>query len=238
VEIETDPAAVKTKTAMITAHGASDAAKARARAHGLELFEGTCPLVQHAHRAVAALARDGWYPVVIGKKNHVEVRGLTEDLAAYTIVESEADIANIPVASKIGIASQTTQPVDRVLSLVEEIRRRRPDAEVKFVDTVCQPTKQRQRAAVQLAETCDVVVVVGGAGSNNTRELVNTCSRSCTHVYHVQNASELRPDWFERAEKIGLTAGTSTPDYIIDAVEEAIWSSAPAEAPHAPYSLS
>src|SRR5207249_2597105 len=88
--------------------------------------------------------------------------------------------------------------------------------------TVCQPTKQRQLAAVELAQLCDLVVVVGGAASNNTRELVSTCRRFCSQVYHVQNAGDLRTEWFNAVETVGITAGTSTPDVTIDAVEH--WS--------------
>jgi 4-hydroxy-3-methylbut-2-enyl diphosphate reductase len=117
------------------------------------------------------------------------------------------------------VAAQTTQPVDKVRGLVESIRRRFPHSEVRFIDTVCQPTKQRQAAALDLAKQSDVVVVVGGAHSNNTRELAVTCRRYCARVHHVQSAGDLRAEWFSGASTVGLTAGTSTPDDIIDSVE-------------------
>ena len=114
------------------------------------------------------------------------------------------------------------QPIERVNQLVNLMRQRFPASEVNFIDTVCQPTKQRQTAAVELAQQCEVVIVVGGAHSNNTRELVATCQRYCTQVHHVQTAADLRREWFENTRTIGLTAGTSTPDAVIDAVEQAI----------------
>ena len=123
---------------------------------------------------------------------------------------------------RIGIAAQTTQAIDRVEHLVDLIRRRFPQSEVRFVDTVCQPTKQRQSAAIELARQSDVLIVVGGANSNNTRELVNTCSRYCSHVYHVQTESDLSPEWFHDAGAIGITAGTSTPDHVIDQIDQRI----------------
>jgi 4-hydroxy-3-methylbut-2-enyl diphosphate reductase len=89
---------------------------------------------------------------------------------------------------------------------------------VRFVDTVCQPTKQRQNAAIELAQECDVVVVIGGMHSNNTHELVKTCCRHCARVHHVQTAEDLRADWFVEAETVGLTAGTSTPETVINDV--------------------
>ena len=102
------------------------------------------------------------------------------------------------------------------------IRRRFPNSEIRFIDTVCQPTKQRQSAAIELARRSDVVIVVGGAQSNNTRELVATCASHCGRVHHVQTAADLRPEWFAGAETVGITAGTSTPDAAIDAVERRV----------------
>jgi hypothetical protein len=102
------------------------------------------------------------------------------------------------------------------------IRQRFPQAEVRLVDTVCKPTKERQSAAVEMASQADVVVVVGGRSSNNTRELVNTCSRYCGRVHHVETDADVRWEWFEGADVVGLTAGTSTPDSVIDAVEARI----------------
>jgi 4-hydroxy-3-methylbut-2-enyl diphosphate reductase len=93
---------------------------------------------------------------------------------------------------------------------------------VRFVDTVCKPTKQRQYAAVDMAREADVVIVVGGKSSNNTRELVKTCARYCARVHHVQTDEDVRPEWFEAANVVGLTAGTSTPDDVIDRVEARI----------------
>ena len=122
-------------------------------------------------------------------------------------------------ALRFGIAAQTTQPIERVRHLVRMLRQRFPDSEVRFLDTVCQPTKQRQSAAIELAQRSDVVVVIGGAHSNNTHELVKTCSRFCPRVHHVQTANELQTEWFADAETVGITAGTSTPDSTIDEVE-------------------
>ena len=122
--------------------------------------------------------------------------------------------------SRYGVMAQTTQPIERVRHLVQLLRRTFPNSEVRFVDTVCQPTKQRQHAAVELAQRSDVVIVIGGANSNNTRELVETCSLHCSRVRHVQTANDLRPEWFSGNDTVGLTAGTSTPDIVINGVEQ------------------
>ena len=222
IAIAHDAAQVKTQTVMVTAHGASERALANTRALGLDVVEATCPLVRVAHRAVRALVRDGYHPVIIGQRAHVEVRGLTEDLDAFDVVLTEDDVRALPDRPRLGIAAQTTQSLERVRHLVALIRRQFPRSDVRFIDTVCQPTKQRQNAARELARECDVVIVVGGADSNNTRELVSTCSQHCTRVHHVQTESELRPEWFSAVGAVGITAGTSTPDHVIDFVERRI----------------
>jgi 4-hydroxy-3-methylbut-2-en-1-yl diphosphate reductase len=213
---------VRTPTVMVTAHGASDRTLARTRALGLEVVEATCPLVQVAHRAINALVRDGYHPVIIGQRTHVEVRGLTEDLDDFHVVLDEDDVPALEGYPRLGVAAQTTQPVERVRHLVALIRRQFPDADVRVIDTVCRPTKQRQTAAVELAAHCDVVIVIGGSNSNNTRELVNTCRRLCSNVHHIQTESDLRAEWFVAAGTVGLTAGTSTPDLMIDRVDQRI----------------
>jgi len=220
IRIQHDPATVSTPAVMITAHGASQRMINRVRQRGLDVTEATCPLVRFAHRAVSRLVEEGYHPVIIGKRDHVEMRGLTEDLKEFDIVLSETDVDGLQERPRFGIAAQTTQPLERVRHLVVLIRRRFPRSEVRFIDTVCQPTKQRQTAAIELAQQSAVVIVIGGAHSNNTRELVATCSRACARVHHVQNAEDLRPEWFAQAETVGITAGTSTPDAAIESVEQ------------------
>ena len=222
IHVEAEAARVTTKNAIITAHGASERRKNAAREHGLNLLEATCPLVHVAHRAIGKLVCESYHPVIIGKRDHVEVRGLTEDLRAFDVVLNETDVLMLKERPRFGVAAQTTQPIEKVRHLVQLIRERFPNSEVRFIDTVCQPTKQRQTAAVELAQQCDVVVVIGGAHSNNTRELVATCSRFCPRVHHVQTAQDLRAEWFAEVETVGITAGTSTPDSVINEVEHRI----------------
>jgi len=219
IRIQNDAREVATETVMITAHGASERKLGAVRERGLNVLVATCPLVTVAHRAVAKLVREGFHPVIIGKRDHVEVRGLTEDLTEFDVVLSEDDVLQLAERPRFGIAAQTTQPIDKVRHLVGFIRRRFPNSEVRFVDTVCQPTKQRQHAAVELAQHCDVVIVIGGAHSNNTRELVATCAGYCARVHHVQTAADLQAGWLADAQTVGITAGTSTPDSVISDVE-------------------
>src|SRR5687768_17353397 len=191
-----DVSHVTTPTVMVTAHGTSERTLAQTRALGLTVVEATCPLVHVAHRAVATLAREGYHVVIVGQRDHVEVRGLTGDLDCFDVVLDNDDVLALEEYPRFGVAAQTTQSVERVRHVVELIRQRFPRSEVRLVDTVCKPTKERQSAAVEMARQADVVIVVGGRSSNNTRELVQTCSRYCDRVHHVQTEADICRDWF------------------------------------------
>jgi 4-hydroxy-3-methylbut-2-enyl diphosphate reductase len=234
IKIVNEASDARTSRLMITAHGASSAAIARARDAGFSVSEATCPLVHVAHRALANLVQQGYHPVVIGKRGHVEVRGLIGDYAECDVILSEKDVQEMENRTRFGVVAQTTQPVERVRWLVAKLRERFPGSEIRFIDTVCQPTKQRQNAAAEIACQSDAVVVIGGAHSNNTHELVQTCLRYCSRVFHVQSVDDLAPSWFEGMSNVGLTAGTSTPDSVIHEVEDWLSRLAPPQPAAAP----
>jgi 4-hydroxy-3-methylbut-2-enyl diphosphate reductase len=220
------PDEVHTPAVLLTAHGTSDRVKLQLRRDGHEVHDATCPLVTRVHLALARLAAEGRFPVVIGQPQHVEVRGLVGDLEDYVVVQEEADLDQLAgrlkrdPLTRLGVVAQTTQPLERVLELVAALRARYPDADVRFLDTVCQPTKDRQQALRRLAAETDVVIVVGGPDSNNSRKLTELARKLGRTAYQVASAAELRPEWFEGVGTVGLTAGTSTPDHIIAEVRE------------------
>lgn len=222
VLIRQDASDIPTREVLITAHGASDRRIEGLRQLGLTVTEATCPLVHRAHQALKKLVDAGYHPLVIGQAGHVEVRGLTEDHPGCEVVLSEADIDDLPERPRYGVVSQTTQPVSRIRELVQRLRERFPGSEIRWIDTVCQPTKDRQNAAEELAGRCDVVLVIGGAHSNNTRRLVDTCRNRCDRVHWLQTADDLDPTWVRETDTVGITAGTSTPDTAIDAIESAL----------------
>ncbi len=218
IESSLDAPAAKTKQVMITAHGASDRAVAAWRDRGHEIIDGTCPLVHHAHEALRELVEQGDHPIVIGKRDHVEVRGLIGDFPNASVIEETPDIESLPSVSAFGVVAQTTQPIDRVRRLVDELKTNRPEAVVHFRDTVCQPTKNRQEALRALLSEVDAVVVVGGKNSNNTLQLLSTCRKAGTPSFHIERVEELTPSWFKGFETVGVTAGTSTLRETVEAV--------------------
>ena len=203
---------------MITAHGTSNQKRAEWRAKGFDVADATCPLVHHAHEQLRRLVVAGFFPVVIGRRGHVEVNGLIGDFPDAVVLGSSDDVANLPIHPRYGIISQTTQPIAFVREIVELVRRRYLNSEVRFIDTVCKPTKDRQLALQDLFELADTIVVVGGRASNNTLQLIAACRAAGKPAFHIERAEDLRAEWFASTGTIGLTAGTSTLLETVEAV--------------------
>ncbi len=217
-----DTASAGTSDVVITAHGASEVKRREWAGAGFRVTDTTCPLVRKAHDALATLVTEGYFPVVIGQAGHVEVRGLMGDFPEAVAVLAVEEVSAIPAVRRIGVVSQTTQPLDVVLRLVDLIKRARPASEVRFVDTVCHPTKQRQTALEDLCRDNELIIVVGGRSSNNTRQLVEKAMRLGRRAIQIERADELQAEWLRGAASIGVTAGTSTLDETVDAVVAAL----------------
>ena len=203
---------------LITAHGASDERRRAWKDAGFEVSDATCPLVRRAHRQLAGLVAAGYFPIVIGQAGHVEVIGLTGDFPCAAVLASEADLDTLPEMDRYGVIAQTTQPHARVMKIVAALRHARPRAEVKYCDTVCQPTKDRQAAVQRLIAEAEVIIVVGGRFSNNTRQLVLAVEAGGRLAYQIERAEELQPGWLDGVSRVGLTAGTSTLPETVEAV--------------------
>ena len=176
--------AARTPLVLITAHGVSNAERQRLAVANKALIDTTCPLVRRAHDAAQELRAEGRHVLLIGKAGHVEVRGIVDDLDSYDVI-GEAGEVNCYESRRLGIVCQTTMPPDVVADLCTRIRRRNPLADIRLIDTVCKPTKLRQRALLDLVRRVNAVVVVGGRNSNNTRWLVHVCHENLTPVLHV-----------------------------------------------------
>jgi len=212
---------VHTPRVMITAHGVSERERARLVASGKELLDTTCPLVNKAHKAARALARAGFFVVVAGRRGHVEIAGITGDLDAggFVVVERPGEVVFYG-ARRIAVMAQTTSVEPEVRAIVEMVRVMNPASEVRFVNTICRPTRERQAALERLIEKVTVLVVVGGRHSNNTRQLAARGREAGRRVIHLEAAAELRPGMFSGSDTVGMTAGTSTPEETIQAVRD------------------
>ena len=215
---------IKTKKVMITAHGAAEMTKQKLQDAGFIVYDASCPLVMRVHKTIKAMVDKNFFPVVIGQKDHVEVKGIVGDLDDFLVINGEKDLEKIRERGKrkLGIVSQTTQQVDKVESLVKKIRAMDCVDAVSFVNTICQPTRDRQIAVWELADQVDLMIVIGGFNSSNTKKLVQVCDQKKIEAHHIESSSQLDTSWFRNKTHVGITAGTSTPENVINEVHEEI----------------
>ncbi len=215
---------IKTKKVMITAHGAAEKTKQKLQEAGFIVYDASCPLVMRVHQTIKSLVTKGYFPVVIGQKDHVEVKGIVGDLDDYVVINSEEDFDKIKASGKrkLGIVSQTTQQTDKVEGLVGKIRALDFVDDVTFVNTICQPTQDRQVAVHELADQVDLMIVIGGYNSSNTKKLVHVCEEKGVEARHIESFLQLNQEWFIGKQHVGITAGTSTPEDIINQVHSEI----------------
>lgn len=203
-------------TVIIRSHGVGPEIYETAKAKNLKLVDATCPHVRRAQLAAKALVDEGYTVVIVGEKNHPEVKSIFEwTNGKATIVETIEEAKDVQPSAKLGIVSQTTFSGDNfkkiVLALLDKSQ------ELKIERTICTATSERQKAAAELAEKVDLMLVIGGKNSANTTRLYQLCKEKCT-TYHIETAEELQSQWFDKIKKIGITAGASTPDWIIKEV--------------------
>ncbi len=201
---------------IIRSHGVGPETYERAEAMGLECVDATCPHVKKAQLSAKELAEEGRFVVIVGEKEHPEVHSIVQWAGGnVAVIETVAEAASVPNASRLGIISQTTFSGERFREIVSALLDKSRD--IRVMRTICTATAQRQRAARELASKVDVMLVIGGKNSANTTRLAQLCAKIC-RTYHIETAEELQPAWFDNIEKIGITAGASTPDWIIKEV--------------------
>jgi 4-hydroxy-3-methylbut-2-en-1-yl diphosphate reductase len=221
IQPDADTSPPVTPLAVVTAHGISDRRRSELVAAGIALVDATCPLVRRIHDTAADFQREGFFVVVIGRQGHAEVRGITEDLARCAGIEFAAEARSFD-ASRIAVICQSTTPTSTAIDAWHAVQRHNPDAEVVFADTICAPTRERLAAVVRLAARVDGMVVVGGRNSNNSRQLAVLAESLGTPTLMVESADEIHPASVAGWETAGLTAGTSTPQHLIDEVKRAL----------------
>ncbi len=204
---------------IIRSHGVPPAVFAEARDRGLNIIDLTCPFVGKAQRDAGALKEEGYQVVVVGEKKHPEVQSILGHAGDdAVVVETAGDIVGLALQSRLGIVAQTTQSYGNFSEIVLNLLRL--SKELKVFNTICSSTKERQDAARVLAGQVDAMFVVGGRNSANTSRLADLCKQEGKHTYHIELADEIRHEWLADANKVGVTAGASTPDWVVEGVIE------------------
>jgi 4-hydroxy-3-methylbut-2-enyl diphosphate reductase len=203
------------KTLIIRTHGVSPKIYEETSKMPYKLVDATCPFVKKAQNFAKTLSEEGYQVLIVGDREHPEVQGLIGFAGDDVIIVNNAE--TLPVLKKrVGIIVQTTQPFEIfekvVLRVIGSVR------EVKIYNTICDYTTLRIKEAREIANSVDLMVIVGGKNSANTTQLVNLSKRVCGKVYHIEAADEIQKDWFDSIEKVGITGGASTPQWIIEEV--------------------
>lgn len=210
-----------TGSIIIRAHGVVPAVIEQARARDLTVLDATCPYVKRVHAAAEKLVREGYQLIVVGESGHPEVEGIMGHAdGAARVVSCADDLADLEISNRVGVVVQTTQTQATLADVVSALLTRA--SEVRVINTICSATQERQQAASELASRADVMIVVGGKNSGNTRRLAQICAERCERTHHVEDACEIDPAWFTGAGLIGITAGASTPSSHIERAVKAI----------------
>ncbi len=209
---------VESGTLFVRAHGLPVEVFEKANAKGLTIVDATCPMVTKIHVQAEKLRAAGYKIVVVGDPNHPEVKGTLSHVPGAWIVQSPDDVDALPRASRVGVVVQSTWSGVGFTEIVSKLSSKY--YEVRAVNTICTDTHNRQSEAEQLAQEVEVMVVVGGKTSANTKHLADLAATKGAHSYHIEGPDELLPQWFEGVRVAGLMSGASTPGWLVDRVEE------------------
>ena len=206
----------------ITAHGVGPEVLAEAHEHGSEVIDTTCPIVTRSQRWARKMAEAGYTVLVFGDPDHREVKGVLGWAGNKGLAIADGEPLPEELPSRVAVISQTTQSPERFAAFVAKLLAERLGeiSELRLVNTLCDVTSGQQAAARELAQEVDLMLVVGGKSSANTRHLLEVCREEGVTAYHIESAQEVEPEWLSGRERVGLTAGASTPDSAVEAVAE------------------
>ena len=210
-------------TVIFSAHGVAKAVRAEAEQRGLKIFDATCPLVTKVHVEVAKMLKDGYEIVMIGHRGHPEAEGtMGQAIAGMHLVESVDDVArlSVPDPAKLAYVTQTTLSVDDAARVVAALKARFPAIRGPKRDDICYATQNRQDAVKFMAPQCDVVIVVGSPNSSNSNRLREVAQHMGVQAYMVDSASDLKGEWIAGRRRVGVTAGASAPEVLVNEVLE------------------
>lgn len=215
---------IKGGTVVISSHGLSPKKSVEMASRGIKIIDTTCPFVQKAQGTARDLSEEGYIVVIVGDVNHPEVKALVDFVKGrFYIVRNKAEARklNLKKKDRVSVISQTTQSIANFSEVVKAISQKRPK-EIKVFNTICRDAEERQRLAKGLASDVDLMLVIGGHDSANTRRLLDVCKRISTRCRLIETEKELKQSWFKEAGRIGITSGASTPDWVIKRVVDRI----------------
>ena len=215
--------ALKFDTIVVRTHGITKENLKTLKKHGKKVINATCPFVTTPQQIVEKMSKEGYTIVIFGDKNHPEIKGVASysvDKERTFIVLEESELIGLALGSKVAVVAQTTRKPEKFKQIVGAISVRA--AEVRAFNTICNATFENQDAAAKLAKKADIMIVIGGKHSSNTKQLFNICKDICKDSYHIENESELKKEWFKGKNLCGISAGASTPDWIIRKVVKKI----------------
>jgi 4-hydroxy-3-methylbut-2-en-1-yl diphosphate reductase len=216
-----DVSGIERGTIIIRSHGVAAEELEAAVSRQLEIVDATCPFVKKAQEHVASLSRAGYDVVVVGDADHPEVQGIVSYATGKVYVVGSGEQAEqLPRMARIGVVAQTTQSFENLKSVVTACLAK--GGEIRVYHTICDATAVRQEEAKALAGKVDCMIVIGGYNSANTKRLAEVCSELLPRTYHIETASQVDPKWFNDVDKVGVTAGASTPKWLIDEVLDRI----------------
>ncbi len=208
---------------VIRTHGIPKEELSQLRAQENQIIDATCPYVTTPQNIVAQMSEKGYSIVIFGDKDHPEIKGVVsyaKDVRNAFIVKHENELENLPILSKVAVVAQTTRKPEDFLKIVNALVL--THKEVRVFNTICNATFENQDAAAELAKDADIMVVIGGKHSSNTKQLHSICKSYCDDSYLIENERELEAEWFEGKELCGISAGASTPDWIVQNVIDKI----------------
>lgn len=203
-------------TVLIRSHGVSPIIMEKLKEKNLNIIDATCPFVKDVHEKVLKLEKEGYPILILGNPKHPEVKGIAGHVKRPLIIHSLEELEKLPPLKKIGIVCQTTLNVNFLKKAVSNLLLKAKD--IKIYNTICNATQIRQKEAKELARQVDVMIVIGGKNSSNTTKLYQISKEINPNSYHVESEEEIKKDWFKTARKVGITAGASTPQWVIETI--------------------
>lgn len=208
---------IKEGTVILRSHGVSPEVMEEARSRGLEIVDATCPFVMRSQKFVRRLTEEGYFILIVGDRRHPEIQGIVgQAKGEVLVIDSPEGLKGLKRKERVGVVTQTTQTLANLKEIMTQVLERAQ--EVRVLNSICSATAKRQLESRKLAGKVDCMLVVGGYNSSNTNKLAEICQEVNPHTYHIEEARELSPSWFNGAKRVGLTGGASTPSWLIEQI--------------------